>query len=116
MDWLSVSVDICYPISVIGMLAKFHISISLILYGLVSGLCHLSMPHAASEQYCHELKLQLQRSSQQVEELQQRLTATQTELETAREQLQNYKDGLKHGSAAHLLVPATLNSTIFCCY
>ena len=74
------------------MLAKFHISISLILYGLVSGLCHLSMPHAASEQYCHELKLQLQRSSQQVEELQQRLTATQTELETAREQLQNYKD------------------------
>jgi len=61
-------------------------------YGLVSSLCYLSIPCAASEHYCHELKLQLQRTSQQVEELQQRLTATKTELETAREQLQNYKD------------------------
>lgn len=53
---------------------------------------HLS--HTVSEQYCHELKLQLSQSTKLVEELQERLAATEAELQTAKEQLQDY-EGVK---------------------
>lgn len=52
----------------------------------------LSHFDTASEQYCHELKLQLSQSTKLVEELQKRLSATEAELQTAKEQLQHYED------------------------